>query len=193
MVENRVSQMTDQQFGLWAPRLRKQLEAYCAAQRGAAAVEFALIAIPFFFIIMGLLEVCLIFIMSTVIQASITDSSRQLRTGQAQSSGFTANDFRTEICSHFFGLMGCDEKLHVDVQTITDFSLADLSSPVGEGDDEFDDSGFVYDPGGREDIVLVRVFYEWDLITPMITAPLVNLGDGIHVIQVNAVFRNEPF
>ena len=185
--------MTQMQFGLWAPRLRKKFEAYCSAQRGAAAMEFALIAIPFFFIVMGLLEVCLIFIMSTVLQASLSDSARELRTGKAQAAGYTAADFRTEVCNYFYGLMSCDEKLHVDVQSMSNFSSVSISSPLSPGDTEIDDTQFTYAPGGREDIVLVRIFYEWELITPFITAPLSNLGDDTHVIQVNAVFRNEPF
>ena len=53
------------EFSLSA-RLRSRWQAFAKDRRGAAAVEFAMIAAPFFFLIFGLLEVCLIFIMTTI-------------------------------------------------------------------------------------------------------------------------------
>ena len=93
------------QFGLLAPRMRREWDAWCEDRRGAAAVEFAIIAIPFFFLIFGLLEVCLLFIISTVLEHSISETSRQIRTGQAQESGFTDVEFRQAICAQLFDLL----------------------------------------------------------------------------------------
>ena len=180
------------EFGLLAPRLRHKLEAWCANRKGAAAVEFAMIAIPFFFLIFGLLEICLLFIMSTVLEHSITEGSRKIRTGQAQESGFTKTEFRDQICAEFFGLLDCSSSLHIDVQSLSGFGSADTSSPLDE-DGEFDETSFKYNPGGPNDIVAVRVFYEWDLVTPIISAPLKNMAGNKHLIQANAVFRNEPY
>lgn len=184
-------QMTGQP-GLLAPRMRRKLDAWCADHRGAAAVEFALIAIPFFFLIFGLLEVCLLFIVSTVLEHSIMEASRQIRTGQAQESGFTEVEFRSEICSKLYNLMDCDSRLYIDVRSLSGFGSADTSAPM-DSDGELDDSGFKYDPGKANDIVAVRVFYEWKLLTPVISAPLSNLPNNRRLIQSNAVFRNEPF
>ena len=53
--------------GVFAPVWRKRWERFSSDKRGLAAVEFAMIAIPFFLLIFGLLEVCVIFIMSMAI------------------------------------------------------------------------------------------------------------------------------
>ncbi len=94
--------------GILAPRFQQRFADYAADKRGAAAVEFAMISIPFFFLIFGLLEVCMLFIMSTVLEHSVTEASRAIRTGQAQQSSMTDSDFRQIICDKVFGLLDCN-------------------------------------------------------------------------------------
>lgn len=180
------------QFGLLAPRMRCKWDAWCEDRRGAAAVEFAIIAVPFFFLIFGLLEVCLLFIMSTVLEHAISETSRQIRTGQAQENGFTEVEFRQSVCDQLFDLLDCDSRLHIDVQSISGFGAANMTSPL-DGDGNFDESGFGYNPGKANEIVAVRVFYEWNLMTPALSMPLSNMAGNKHLIQANTVFRNEPF
>ncbi|MEO0969943.1 MAG: TadE/TadG family type IV pilus assembly protein [Cyanobacteria bacterium J06639_18] len=45
------------------PRLRRSVEAWAEDKRGATAVEFALVALPFFFLLFGLIEIAVVFIM----------------------------------------------------------------------------------------------------------------------------------
>ncbi|MBD3769852.1 MAG: pilus assembly protein [Rhodobacterales bacterium] len=178
--------------GFLVSRLSRKLAEWTEERRGQAAVEFALIAAPFFFIIFGLMEICMIFIMSTVLEHAISDASREIRTGQAQGAGFSEVEFRKSVCDNMFGLMSCDSKLHIDVKRLSSFSSADLSSPL-DADGNFDDSGFDFQPGSANDIVAVRVYYEWSLITPILSAPLANMPNGKRMLQASAVFRNEPF
>ena len=178
--------------GILASRLNRKFMEWARERRGATAVEFGLIAVPFFFIIFGLMEICLIFIMSTVLEHAVSDAAREIRTGQAQEAGFSQIDFRKSVCDKMFDLMGCDSNLHIDVKELSSFSTADLSSPI-DSNGNFDDSDFDFEPGGANEIVAVRVFYEWGLVTPILSAPLANLANGKHLIQATAVFRNEPF
>ncbi len=184
--------MTSLQYGLRAPHLRRKFEAWCKDRKGATAVEFGLVAAPFFFIIFGLLELCLVFIMSTVMEHSINEAARMIRTGQAQESGFTETEFRNKVCSEFFDLLDCSSKLHIDVKSLSGFGSSNTDMPL-DGEGNFDDSGFDYEPGGPNEVVAVRIFYEWDLVTPYISAPLANMAGNKHLLQANAVFRNEPF
>ncbi|MFN3910563.1 TadE/TadG family type IV pilus assembly protein [Hyphomonas sp.] len=173
-------------------RMSARWKRFADDRRGAAAVEFALIAAPFFFLIFGLLEVCMIFIMSTVMEHAVSEAARPLRTGEAQEAAMTQVQFRQSVCNEMFEMLDCDARLYIDVRTVSDFA----SSPIGsalDGSGDVDDTDFMYDPGGPNDIVAVRVFYEWDLITPYISQPLRNMGGNRHLLQANAVFRNEPF
>lgn len=184
--------MRSKNAGFLTSRLQRKLSEWASDRRGQTAVEFALIAAPFFFIIFGLMEISLIFIMSTVLEHAVSDSSRGIRTGQAQEAGFSEVEFRNAVCSKMFDLMGCDSNLHIDVKRLNSFSAANLSSPL-DSDGNFDDSDFDFQPGNANDIVAVRVYYEWGLITPILSAPLANMANGKHLIQAATVFRNEPF
>jgi len=190
-------------IGVFAPRWQKRLEAFADDRRGIAAVEFALIAMPFFFLIFGLLEVCVIFIMSSILEHAASEASRQIRTGQLQTGGSItqADDFRASVCEKLFGMMTCDQnKLKIDVQQFNSFSstggtsLAFLADTDPGNPNGLDDTGFGFVAGAQNEIVVIRVFYEWDLIIPVMSAPLDNMnGSNRRLLQATVAFRNEPF
>ncbi len=173
-------------------RARARWAAFAQARRGSAAVEFAMIAAPFFFLIFGLIEICMIFIMSTLLENAVQETGRPLRTGEAQTNGISAAQFKDDVCAQLLGLMDCDGSLHVDVRRLGNFRTALPPRPI-DADGNFDASEFGYDPGGPNDIVSVRVFYEWKLITPVISMPLRNINGNRHLIQSSSVFRTEPY
>tara|TARA_R110001606_G_scaffold132677_1_gene268638 strand:+ start:382 stop:942 length:561 start_codon:yes stop_codon:yes gene_type:complete len=179
-------------FGILTPRIKRSWQAYANDRRGLAAVEFAMVAAPFFLLIFGLLEVCILFFISTIMEHAVSEASRQIRTGQAQTKGFNEQNFRAAVCDDFMGMLDCDARLHIDVKALSGFSAANIDMPIDENG-KFDADGFTYNPGGPNDIVAVRVFYEWSLMTPFMTAPLANMADSKFLVQANAVFRNEPF
>ncbi|MEM7328768.1 MAG: TadE/TadG family type IV pilus assembly protein [Pseudomonadota bacterium] len=185
--------------GVFAARWQQKFEAFCDDRRGIAAVEFALIAVPFFFLIFGLLEVCVIFIMSSILEHGASEAARQIRTGQLQTAGLDAAAmeaaFRQDVCDELFGLMSCDRRLMTDVQTFTSFGGTG-SSPALTYDSttgNLDDTGFGFSAGGQNEIVVIRVFYEWDLIIPVLSAPLANMSNNRLLLQSTVAFRNEPF
>jgi len=179
--------------GIMASRLNERFKTWADDKRGVAAIEFAMIAIPFFLLIFGMLEVCVLFIMASILDHGVNEAARAVRTGQMQAAGATANDFRVAICGELFDMLyDCENRLKIDVRTFDNFGATaapDVITPAGE----LDDSGFGFDPGGRDSIVVVRAFYEWDLFVPGLTKPLANLSDGRRLLQSTAAFRNEPF
>lgn len=179
-------------LGILTPRLQSRLEHWVKRTDGVAAVEFAMIAAPFFFLIFGLLEVCVLFIMSAVLEHGISEASRQIRTGQMQEGGFGQVAFKNAICAELFDMLACDSKLRLDVKTFSDFSSTDNPSAI-DGDGDLDDSDFEFSPGNANEIVVVRVFYEWELLTPVLSAPLANMSNGRRLLQATVAFRNEPF
>lgn len=71
-------------------------------RKGAMAVEFAMVALPFIFTILALFELALILLLSTTLDASTTKVARLIRTGQLQTQGTpaTADGFRDQVCSN---------------------------------------------------------------------------------------------
>ena len=179
--------------GLLAPRLMQRMRAWAGDRRGVAAVEFAMIAMPFFFLIFGLLEICVIFIMSSVLEHGLNEAARGIRTGQLQATeDFDKAAFEKVLCAEVFDLFACEGKVQLDVKTYDDFASTSNPSAIDE-DGNLDTEDFGFDPGGSNDIVVVRAFYEWDLMTPLLSAPLANLSGNRRLLQSTVVFRNEPF
>lgn len=160
-------------------------------ERGATAVEFSIIAAPFFILVFAIIEVGAVLFMSTVLENAVLESSRQIRTGQAQEAELTADDFQAEICTHIEFIADCDD-LEVDVQVFDGFIGLDQSTPL-TADLDLDTDGFGFDMGGAGDIVLIRIFYKWPLIIPSISNSFANLRDNQRLITAATVFRNEPF
>ncbi len=121
---------------------------------------------------------------------SITDRAC-VRTGQAQAGSFDAGAFKAEVCKQLTAPIDC-AGLQLDVRHFSDFSSSDLTDPIdGSGNLK---TNFTYDPGGPGDIVVVRAFYEWDLIAkfPKDIA-LSNMANGNRLLMSTTAFRNEPF
>ena len=72
---------------------------------GITAVEFGFVAIPFLILFMGLLEVGLVFFGNMTIEHAVTEASRLIRTGQAQTQGLNASGFKDKVCDHVNGLL----------------------------------------------------------------------------------------
>ena len=178
--------------GVFAPRWQKKFDAFANDNRGIAAVEFAMIAIPFFFLIFSLLEVCVIFIMSSVLEHGAGEAARGIKTGQFQTAGGGELAFKNAVCAELFDLMSCDSRMSLDVKTFTDFAGTDNPSPI-DVDGDLDDSGFGFNAGGPNSIVVIRVFYEWDLIVPVMSKPLANMSGDRRLLQATIAFRNEPY
>lgn len=159
---------------------------------GATAVEFAIVATPFLALIFGILDLGLVFLVSTTLENAVDEASRTIRTGELQTAGGTATTFKTAVCNEMSWLgADCSSAVHVDVRTFPTFSDVTFSDPTTDG--AFDDSKTAFAPGGSEDIVLVRVYYEWSLMTPLMNPGLKNLANGNRMISATATFRTEPY
>jgi Flp pilus assembly protein TadG len=160
-------------------------------ERGATAVEFGIVALPFFALMMAIFETFLLFFASSAIEAATERASRLIRTGQAQEGAMDAEAFRTEICEAMVLVINCMDRLVIDVRTHNSFATVDLAAPINEDGEFVQDFG--YDPGVGGDIIVVRAFYEWPIHTNFLGLGLANLANGSHLIAGATAFRNEPF
>ncbi|WP_440957842.1 TadE/TadG family type IV pilus assembly protein [Oceanicaulis sp. LC35] len=171
--------------------IRKLSGRFIRAREGAAAVEFALIAAPFFLLIFATLEVALFFLGSTIIENGVNEAARAIRTGQLQQSNQTIEDFRGSICERISAVADCS-RIQLDVRTFDSFAQSSMTNPLNE-DGEIDNTDFTFDPGGGGDVVVVRVFYDWQLMAPGVVSGMTNMSGNKRLITATAVFRNEPF
>jgi hypothetical protein len=78
------------------------------------------------------------------------------------------------------------------VRTFENFGSTEFDPPIG-GDGELDDRDFGFDPGAPQDIVVVRVFYDWQLLGPGMINGLANMPGNRRLISAATAFRNEPY
>ncbi len=161
-------------------------------RKGATAVEFALIATPFFLILFAIIEVGAVLFTSTALEHASTEAVRTIRTGQVQNAGSTSNDFIATICQNMADIVPCNGHVSADVRTFADFASISSGAPL-DANGNLDTGSFLFDPGNTGDIVLVRVYYVWQLQTPIISTIFANAPGNKRLIVASAAFRNEPF
>lgn len=163
------------------------------ARRGSAAVEFALVAVPFFLLIIGLAEIAMIGFAQTSLNFAVSNVSREIRTGRAQMDNVSYGDIKQQLCGDMdvFLMLDCDANLFLDVNRFDSFVNANTSGPIQNG--EFHSGSFGYVPGAPSDIVVVRAYYRWKIMTPMFEAVFQNIAGGQRILAATMMFRNEPY
>lgn len=158
---------------------------------GVTAVEFALVALPFFTLAFGIIEIGLAHFANRLVDNAVVEASRLIRTGQAHSGGLSAAGFKTAVCDSMPGFMCDEDRIVVEINSIDDFS--DASSL----DDLYDDEGNLredtaYEIGDSTSIVVVNVIYKWPMATAILKFDSADNGYERHLTST-MVFRNEPF
>jgi Flp pilus assembly protein TadG len=173
----------------WAcPRVVRRL---LRQQDGSAAIEFGLVALPFFGLIFAILETAIVFFAGQTLEAAVADSARLIMTGQAQTQSLTQATFKNQVCSKIAGLFDCANGVYVDIKKYSSFASVNVTSPVANG--TLDTSGFTYQPGGPGDIVIVRLYYQWPVYVSLLGLNLADLSGSKRLLVATAAFRNEPY
>jgi Flp pilus assembly protein TadG len=162
-------------------------------QKGATAVEFGMIALPFLGLMFAIIETALVFFAGQTLETAVADSSRLIMTGQAQNGAFDKVKFKEAVCTRVKGLFDCSGQMKIDVRAYSQFAVANMSKPTATACN-FPDSDFQYNPGGPGDIVVVRVVYKWPIFVGLWGLSLADMsGCGARLIMSTSTFRNEPF
>lgn len=173
------------------PRTGARLFRFGRDRRGATAVEFALIAPVFTTLLLGTFEASFMFFANNVLDGAIQDTARMIRTGQVQAAAMTAEQFRTQVCTRIEPVLACDARLRIDVDRFQNFQNVNFQAPLDANGNFTGQERF--NPGGPGDVVLVRIHYLWDVMTPIAGEALANAGSERRLVSSAAAFRNEPF
>ena len=172
---------------------RKRHRRFLRDLRGATAIEFGILAMPFFLVVFAVLETTLSFTVEQVMANSMDRLARDIRTGQIVPAETDQAAFRQLICDDLevFVAAGCPD-LHFDLQHYSSFDDVPTSIPFA-GPGQLDTSGFRYDPGGTGTINNLRIIYEWPLYTDMMKSRIAGLDDGRVLLYTTTTWQNEPF
>lgn len=161
------------------------MRAFWRNDRGATALEFALVAPFTLLLLLSIIEIGVIAFMSASLDNAVTAAARTVRTGQTDAP-VTAEAFEDAICRLIPGdSAGCRQKLTISVARFASFTnvqAAMATAPDG-----------VFDRGRAGDVMLVKASFRWPLLTPFMDRIYRSGGGGDVLMDVRVAFKNEPY
>lgn len=187
-------------FFLSAIRIKRQLTRMKASNEGSAAVEFSLVALPFFLLLFAMTEIGITMFANQVLETGTQDVGRLILTSQVQKSAKpqtvngkqetdaeaasrAKNEFQNALCAKINTLFNCAQ-IQIDVRSFSSASTVSLPDPANC------QITTQFLPGNVEDMVVLRVFYQWPTF-----ATLFNFGNcpqNKRLLISTAAFINEP-
>jgi Flp pilus assembly protein TadG len=169
-------------------------------ESGSAAVEFALVAMPFLLFVLGTIGMGLYFLAGTSLEYGAESAARKIRTGEAEkgengsSTPMKVSRFRELVCSGAGPAIDCS-KMTVHVSSAKEWSgitpPSCTDAPTGVENEQISKYS-----GTAGDVVLVTLCYRWDMAKNF--SSFLKLGSGPGgtgdtIIQASTAFKNEPY
>ncbi len=184
-------------------KVRRSVCALVANRRGASALEFAIVAVPFFTLVLGTMEVGYDLFVQAALSNAVNTAARSVQVGTAQVSATgkaEASWVTSAVCPALGGLLNCGQ-LYVTISGI----------PSGTGQNYYTylaanppslaamtSSADTVCTGAAAQMMILRAYYlgptflgllvpGWSQVSPVST------GSRVHVTYASAGFVNEYF
>lgn len=157
--------------------------------RGATAVEYALVAPIFLLLLVGQFELAYMMFTSVVVDGATNAAARLVRTGQVQTAADPVSTFQTQLCNNLFSIISCGS-LSFDVRTASTFAGITFGLTFNE---DGTPTSTEFSTGTEGDIVVVTVTYQWTFYTPLVYVLFGDNQGSTKRVYSTAVFRNEPY
>lgn len=166
------------------------------ADDGTTAIEFAMVATPFLMFVFGLIGCAFYFFIVSSVEKGMDQASRLVRTGQAQSSLMTVNQFKQKICDGAGAWVTCS-KMQIFVQKFADWNSVTPTPCVNKGvvaTNTAPGSALIaLYSGTANQVVIVTACYKWGFTASLPFVQLGNMSDGSLMMQSATAFRSEPY
>jgi len=174
-------------------RKKSFLKRFFGNDDGVVAIEFAALALPFIAIIVVTFETATVFLASMVMDRGMSQAARFIQTGQASQVSLSEDGFKALVCDSAVILPNCLANIKVDVTKFDEFTDAEFPSMRKPNGDLKEDEDFNFDIGQAESTIVVRVAYEWPILSSNINSGLGNMNNGNRLLISSWAFKNEPF
>ena len=176
-------------------------------ENGVAAIEFALVAMPFIALLFGIMGVCHIFFWMFTLENAVWSASRDLRTGAFQTASLNSryagltgdalkNELKKAICEKAVNYADCMAHSAVLVQSVTSFAGLQQPNCRTSSNGLISDAtaNAAFNAGSQSSVVLVTLCHSWSFGVKLSYLPMGNaLSDGGLLIQASSAFRTEPY
>ncbi len=152
---------------------------------------------PFFILIFMLIGFALYFFVMNSLDKGMDQTSRLVRTGQAQKANMTVNDFKNNICNSAGGWIKCNMvqvfvQKYPDWQSVVPQPCLNVDGSVVTNNASGTDKIAQYS-GTASDIVIVTTCYKWEFAQKIPFVKLGNMSDKSMMMQTATAFRTEPY
>jgi Flp pilus assembly pilin Flp len=174
-------------------------------EAGTTAIEFAFIALPVVYLMLGIIEFALAMTVGNSLEAATNLSSRLGKTGYVDEDAETQEQTILDEVERRvgplidMGKIAITNEVYNDFESLTNPDLFEDKNDDGDTNDagewtDVDGDGFRDGSDGigtAGDIVVYRINYPWQVITPLIGDVI---GDGgIINLSAYSVVKNEPY
>lgn len=185
-------------------RLIAEISIFGSDAKAASAVEFALVSLPFFLLLAGIIQISLIVWAAQNLDDALQRASRVIYTGTFQNdSGAEAsqskllNNLKSVICGEQNNkiptVFNCGG-LRLDVTLSSSFASGNvppiLDPKTGDWSSNFGSRYSCASPGA---IVVVTAAVKFPVAFSILNAGATQFSDGSRLLQSTAVFRTEPY
>jgi Flp pilus assembly protein TadG len=187
---------------------------FARSRDGAAAIEFAILAVPYFLIIFAIIETFVAFAAEQLVTNAVNTLGRQLRTGQITyqlnraATDMDVTKFRRAFCAEVSIMIQCSEteittpsKLYIDARSFSSFGDIPTTIPrvSTSAFADIDPKSFKFTPGGPDTVNMLRAYYRWQVITDLVRPYITTIrpSDGSmpsdFLIVATTAFQNEKY
>jgi Flp pilus assembly protein TadG len=161
-------------------------------RRGAALIEFAIIAPLFLVLVLAIIETGLAYFSQEALETAAERGLRAIATGAVAKEKMSKGRYTGLVCGYLPTHMSCP-RLTVEVT-----SSGSLGTTRAEPYELVKGEAVVptntsFAPGGPGDVVVLRVFYVWPTIGGPLGFQLGNMRSGERLMVATRVARAEPY
>ena len=177
---------------------RRPTFAFAPSRKGATALEFAILSIPFFLFLMFLFELGLDFYVQLALDYAVQEGARRLQTG-AGNAATTAQMFKTDcLCPVISGFLNCNQiTLNIYPLAASDYYVNARSGagsvPISAG--SLNTSSWSFSSSSAATPMFIQAIYPSvsavGLLLPSMS--VVSGSSRVHITTSSAGFINEPF
>jgi Flp pilus assembly protein TadG len=180
----------------WLARAGAHVRRLGGDARATTAVEFALVAPLVIALILGAMQIAVIYLAQAELENAAEQAARIVLTNQAPASGAAGQaSFVDTVCGYLPALFSCSGVMvDLEAQSIspTSSDALVLTPPtLTYGSSGQVTNSWNYNPGSPGKLMILRVMYQWPVVAGPLGLVFSDLANGTLFLSSTQVFQNE--
>lgn len=156
-------------------------------------MEFAIVALPFFAILLAVLSVSLTFFAQQGVETAAATLGRSLLIGETKAGTLSKAQFKALACTNLPAYLRCSNLL-VSVDRSSDFASVSTAAPnITFAADGSPIDSMPYNLGSAGDILTLRLLYVWPLPSIALGFDLSTLPNGRRLLIATSITKTEQY